>query len=171
MATFTLTSSAMPTARTTHPTRRYPQFAEVFNRPDPPEQAHRSVDEQTETERNGNLKQVDPQVAAQIAAGHEEEFQKDEPYIENDGPLAHRQRREEAQDIGDTGDGRRAKHRAGDEGNAQGVDEQRNDEQQITAEEMYVHVQASFGGSKDRAIFTILRREKTTRIRQKRNNN
>ena len=121
------------------PHEKISQFAEIFNRLNPPKQAHRSVDEQTETERNGNLKQIDPKICAQVIARHKEKFQEDEPHIDNDGPLAHRQRREETQHIGNAGNRRGAEQRPGNEGDTQSVDKQRNDEQQITTKKIYIH--------------------------------
>ena len=94
----------------------------------PIEYGHGEVDEQSEAAGYGNLQCVHAPLVFQFLAGHEEGFEHDKQQVEQDGPDAHTVRGEHAQHIGDTGYGRGAQHGFGDEGDAESIYEQRNDE-------------------------------------------
>lgn len=59
--------------------------------------------------------------------------------VEHDGPLPHGQRREHAQHVGYARDGRGAQQRPGNQCDAEGIDEQRHEEQGVTADKVFIH--------------------------------
>ena len=106
---------------------------------EPTERGHRPVDEAAEAERDGNLEQEDAQVLLQLGARHQGELQHDEQQVHDDGPLAHGHRGEHAQHVGNARDGRRAEQGLRDQGDAERIDEQRDDEEQVASDEVVFH--------------------------------
>ena len=111
----------------------------VGGRVKPEEDEHGEVDEQSEAAGDGYLQRIHLPVGFQLFARHQEGFEDDEQQVEQDGPYAYGIRSEHAQHVGDAGDGRGAQQGFGDEGNAKGIDEQGNNEQQETPGLIYLH--------------------------------
>ena len=101
---------------------------------------HAQVNKHTEAEGDRDLKQVHAQIGLQILACHQERFHYYKEEVQHDGPLADGERREHAQYIRDTCDGRSSQGRFGDKRNAECIDKQGDAEQQVAPEKYLTHI-------------------------------